>query len=420
MRIAYLLADRGIPFTASQKGGSIHARELVRALEKEGCEVDVFVMKSGRSPQGKPKVHEPTPSRLTRFFQKWFLDGRRRPVPNWMDAVNNLLWQRDFLRMARRRCERKRPDVIYARNAWLAFSTIALKRIFKVPLVLEVNALFTIEKKARGQIAFARLTRAIELRTLRCADLILPVSEALREQLLACGIDTGKIVVTPNAVDLELFQPAASVAERYHDGAERDFVVGCVHSFKTYHGTETLLGAAALLKERIPGLRLLLIGKGEEFDKCRRLAANLGLDGIVEFKGLVPYDEVPELLSRCSALVAPYRGSQNLYNCPMKLYEYMALRVPIVASRWGEIPRILKDEKEALLHAEDKPEALAERLLRLYRDPELGKRLSAAAYEIVRNWTWRHVARRILDWAAERSKQMSPSRARVPECRSAE
>ncbi|NQU43153.1 glycosyltransferase family 4 protein [bacterium] len=400
-RIAYLLADPGVKYLDSQKGASIHARSLVRALEQEDAEVDVYAMRKGKDKIKGYKVTQVARSGWTNWVQRRVAEGflsrlgQGGVAPNWATALGLLAWQRDFYRGVRTGCDERRPHLIYARNSWLAWPYATLRKRYCAPLVLEVNAVCAIERQMRGEIAFARRTERIERETFRQAGLILPVTAELKEQVVSFGIDPSKIIVTPNAVDLELFHPRKSGPT---DGS---FTIGCVHSFKAYHGMEVLLEAAAILRDRIPKLRLRLIGGGEELDRARGEAAGLGLGGIVEFTGTVPHPEVPSLLRACDVGVAPYRGKQNLYGCPMKLYEYMALKLPIVAARWGDIPNIVEEGRNALLHEEGDAQSLAEKILEVYSHPDRAREMAEDAYEIAQAHSWRGVAQMILDWYRE-------------------
>lgn len=409
-RVAYLLADAGIGLWDSRKGSSIHARSMIKAFEQEGCQVDVYVMRAGKQPRAAKApsfklivVHQ---SRVTRWWlRRWLEGGLWRRVakgkpngepPNWMTAVGWLLWHRDFLREIRKRCATRRPNLIYARSAWFAFPYAALQRMLQVPLFLEVNSVMTIEKAARGELAFGELTRKMELEQFEAAREILPVSAEIKQQIVRdFGIEPAKIIVTPNAVDLDLFRPAENGPEH----APGEFVIGAVNSMRAYHGTTTLLRAAALLKHDVPGLRLLLIGNGPQFDEMKALARELEVDAITEFTGTLDHDQVHRRLRECDVCVAPYEGELNQYNCPMKLYEYMALKIPIVASRWGDIPNIMREGETALLHAPADPQGLAEAVRAILRDPQAARDRAEAAYEVVRRHTWRVIARRIMDTA---------------------
>jgi glycosyltransferase involved in cell wall biosynthesis len=404
--VAYLLADAGIPLRDSRKGSSIHARSMIRAFEQEGCDIDVYVMRKGRGPETATHVVVVRQSRLTRWWLTRWLEqglwrrlwpgaaGRATP-PNWMTAIGWLLWHKDFYRTVCAKVRRARPDLLYARSAWFSWPYLKLKQRLGVPLYLEVNAVFLIEKRDRAENAFDRLQRRIEGALMRGADYVLPVSAAIKQQIIdVYGIAPEKIVVTPNAVDLEHFSPTRRVD---HDPQSR-FVIGAVNSMRAYHGMGTLLAAAAQLRPEFPQLRLLLIGGGELLDQLRAQACDLGLADITEFTGVIDHAQVPVRLGECDLCVAPYEGEFNQYNCPMKLYEYMAMKIPLVASRWGDIPTIIDDGRTGLLHNPADPADLAQKIRDAFHHRAEATQRAEAAYKIVERHTWRSIARRILAW----------------------
>lgn len=154
-----------------------------------------------------------------------------------------------------------------------------------------------------------------------------------------------------------------------------------------------------ILEKEIGPVRLLLIGDGPMRANLDGIMNQLHLISSVELPGPVAHKDIPGLLASCDVCVAPYEGERNLYNCPMKLFEYMALKIPIVASRWGEIPKFLEDEKTALLHEPGDAQSLASRLEKVHRDPAAAHELSEAAFEYVQGHSWRIHARWILDHA---------------------
>ena len=143
--------------------------------------------------------------------------------------------------------------------------------------------------------------------------------------------------------------------------------------------------------------RLLLVGDGPERAKLEALAAARGLGKSVEFTGGVEAREVPALLASMDAAAAPYPKLSPFYFSPLKVYEYMAAGLAIVASRIGQLEKLLEHGVNGwLILPGDAPE-LAGALERLQSEPALRARLGEAARELVRReHTWDAVAQRIL------------------------
>jgi glycosyltransferase involved in cell wall biosynthesis len=122
-----------------------------------------------------------------------------------------------------------------------------------------------------------------------------------------------------------------------------------------------------------------------------------GLSGDAHFTGAVPPHEVPRLLAGMDAAVAPYSGRGSFYFSPLKVYEYMAAGLPVVASRLGQLDGLIGHGVTGLLCPPDDAGALAGALARLRSAPDLRRRLGEAARAaVLRQHTWAAVAGRIL------------------------
>jgi glycosyltransferase involved in cell wall biosynthesis len=143
--------------------------------------------------------------------------------------------------------------------------------------------------------------------------------------------------------------------------------------------------------------RVLVVGDGPGREDLELLAARLGVEA--EFTGAVPPDAVPGLLDAADAAAAPYPAGvegQDDYFSPLKVYEYMAAALPIIASAVGQIPSILEHGRTGILVLPGEPAAVAEALARLAQDPDLRQRLGAAARaEAVQRFSWDGVLTRI-------------------------
>lgn len=415
LRILYLLPDHGIPFADSRAGGSIHARAIVDAMTRDAHEVTVVAMRKGRSRLGADGYvfHQASLGRTSRRFVSRVLTPleRRGGSPHFARAVFTLLRQFDLIKRARRITDAEADfSIIYARNAWLAFSVSVIKRRLGIPLVLEVNAIASHEKARRGEAAMGRLSRWIERKNLAAADLVVAVSDAVRSQAIEAGADPDRAIVLPNGVDLEHFahktRPTGSIADTSEPGPgpgnETPFQVGLVCSFRPFHGVDILIEAAARLREDVPNLLVRLFGEGPELERMKALAQARGLNGTVKFEGTIAHAALPAALADLNVAVAPYNGKQNEYGSPIKLYEYMAAGRPIVCSRWGEAARFGRDRATMLFHKAGDADDLAAKLLELYRDPALAAELARGGTEYVADKSWLANTRRIFGWLADR------------------
>jgi glycosyltransferase involved in cell wall biosynthesis len=162
-----------------------------------------------------------------------------------------------------------------------------------------------------------------------------------------------------------------------------------------------LVEAFALLQRAVPNARLLIVGDGPERSRLEEHLRSHRLHEAACFTGAVGPHEVPRLLASMDVAVAPYPGLSFFYFSPLKVFEYIAAGLPVVASRVGQVATVIQHEVNGLLCPAGDAGELTAALLRLHREPELRSRLGQAARAtVLQNYTWEAVAGRILNLAA--------------------
>jgi glycosyltransferase involved in cell wall biosynthesis len=215
----------------------------------------------------------------------------------------------------------------------------------------------------------------------RAADLLVCVSDEVAEEVQRRGGPEERILVSPNAVDTDVFGPRSSgqpVRDRL--GLNGRFIVGWTGSFRQFHRVETALQAVTILQDEVPELTLLLVGDGIERPRVQELAERIGSRNVV-FTGTVPNAEIPSYIRAMDVALVLHPGHERFYQSPTKLREYFAAEAAVIAPRIGEMAKLLTDGREALLIDGDDPDTLAQAIGRLHRDPELRRRLGEAARE---------------------------------------
>ncbi len=261
-----------------------------------------------------------------------------------------------------------RPDIIHAHSpALCGAASLRAARALGVPLVYEIRAFW--EDAAvgnrtgrEGSLKY-RLTRALETRIVRSADAVFTICQGLRDDLIARGIDGGKIGVMPNGVDLDLFgaPPARDAALGAALGLDPAApVIGYIGSFYDYEGVDDLIAAMPLLRQRHPGARLLLVGAGVLEPAWRAAAARLPEPEAVIFTGRVPHTEVERYYSLVDVLAYP-RKAQRLTELvtPLKPLEAMAQQRLVAASDVGGHRELITHGETGYLFAADDPVACA-------------------------------------------------------------
>jgi glycosyltransferase involved in cell wall biosynthesis len=416
MRIAYVCSDRGVPVFGT-KGASVHVRELCRALAAVGHEVLIVSPRAGGAPPAgfEPEVAElrlaPEDEAACSFLAD---DPAAGPA-----AAREVGWLVYSAALRSRLASLLRDfgaDVVYERYSLLATAGASAARELGVPHILEVNAPLSAEQSAHRGQAFAYTTRKVETALLHGADRIVAVSRGVAEWLAAAGVDPGRVTVLANAVDPARFRvtSAERAATRARLGLDGVPVVGFLGTLKPWHDVQGLIRATASLAGAGMRLRLLVIGEGPERPQLESLARSLGIGSITTFVGAVAHDDVPRYLAGLDVAAVTYDALPGFYFSPLKLFEYLAAGVPVVAADVGDIAHCVHQGRTGLLYAPGNVAALSEALLELLVDPARALRLAAAGREhVFAEHTWTGNALRVTALAAAAARERAEELACV-------
>lgn len=364
-RVAYLRSDL---WSGVAAGGAVaHTAGVASGFEKAGASLSFI--STAAPPLVDPlrhPIHLVPPSRRYNIL---------REVPYFAHALR-------FASEAGRVLRERPADLLYQRFDPANCAGVVLSRRFRVPLVLEFNGseVWVADHWDRP-FRHRDLFRDTETVNLEHADLIVVVSEVLREGLVSRGVSPERVVVRSNGVDPGRYRPDLEGTEvRHRLGLEGTVVVGFVGTFGMWHGAKVLARAARSVLAQRPEARFLFVGDGRERGEAEALLTDERER--VRFTGLVPQEEGPEHLAAMDILAAPHVGNPDgtrFFGSPTKLFEYMAMGRGIVASRLEQIEQVLEDGRTALLTPPGDEAALSRAILRLVDDRTLRQRLGAAA-----------------------------------------
>lgn len=311
-----------------------------------------------------------------------------------------------------------KPTFIYQRLTIGDWSGVELANSLKIPLVVEYNGSEVwVAKNWGGKIRFAAEMSMAEEIMLKRADLIFTISEALHDELLGRGLERSRLAWYPNCVDPSVFDSTrVDVGQRdrirgHLHATPDDYVIMFVGTFGVWHGAEVYARAAVLLANdeswiQRNRIRFAFVGDGITRALCEEIIGASSASFRTVFTGLIPQHEAPKYLAAADAFVAshvPNADGSKFFGSPTKLFEYMAMERPIVASSLDQIGQVLAHERTALLVEPGDAASLAAGLRRVVEDRELGRRLAIAARaEVLEKYTWRRHVQEILN-ALERS-----------------
>lgn len=368
-RVAFVCTDPGVP-VFGRKGSSMHARAVLAELVQRADEVHLLAARfDGQVPAGlaRVRVHElPRP--------------RGEPA-----ARERALVTADAV-LAERLHEvgTEGLDLVYQRYALWSCAGLELAERRGWRSVLEINAPLVDEQADHRNLVDRDRAVARTVRAVRAATTAYAVSDPVAAW--AADLAGRPVAIVPNGVDAGRFAPRADLPRQVED-----LTIGFVGTFKPWHGLDDLVAAAAAAhaSPSCPPVRLLLIGDGPGLARVSARAARAGLGGRVECTGSVDPDDVPALLRRVDVAVAPYPPGEHYFS-PLKVFEYLAAGVPVVASDVAGLAGLVRAGEEALLVPAGDGPALAAAVERLCADAALRGRLGVAG---------RLAAERRLGWA---------------------
>jgi glycosyltransferase involved in cell wall biosynthesis len=330
--------------------------------------------------------------------QKAFWDFKELP---------NLCFNDIFEKGARRHLNGRRISFVYQRYSLDNYSGLKLARYYGVPLVVEYNGSeIWLHRHWSDPLKYENIAKRIELLNLKFSNMVVVVSQPLKEELKLRGIDSNKILVNPNGVDPDRYSPnvdGSGIRRQYYLNGKN--VIGFIGTFGKWHGAEILAEAFGMLLRRYPEYQrlvtLFMIGDGITMPLVKRNIDKFAIKENCVLTGLIPQEEGPEYLAACDVLVASHKPNPDgtpFFGSPTKLFEYMAMGKGIIASNLDQIGEVLKHDHTAWLVKPGDVESLMEGLKVLIDDRVRRKRLGQAAREeVVAKYTWKGHTGKIIE-----------------------
>jgi glycosyltransferase involved in cell wall biosynthesis len=260
-------------------------------------------------------------------------------------------------------------------TACAAYLVASLKRC---PWIFELRDIWPESIRAVGAMrdsAALRFLEKVELYLYRKSTLIVAVTNAFRDNLVRRGIDPAKIEVITNGADLSRFKPRdkdAALVSRF--ALEDKFVVGYVGTHGMAHSLETILDAARLCRVTYPDddeIRFILLGQGSEKANLVQRARDEGLDNVI-FIDSVTKDQVARYWSLLDASIIHLRRTALFRTViPSKLFECMAMGIPVLHGVEGESADIVSKHRVGILFESENPEALLQAVMELAENARL-------------------------------------------------
>lgn len=260
-------------------------------------------------------------------------------------------------------------DVLHA-HWWLpgGFVGALVSKLTRTPLIITTHGTDV------EQLRRARWTRPLAGFTFGQARMITCGSEYLRAQLLALGVaEPTRVRVIPMPVNpLFTDERRTTSDKRQSQDSPARFSILSVARLTRQKSIDTLLDALAILRGRGMDACLKIVGEGDRRAALEAQTRAKHLEPFVEFLGMRPQDELPDLYAQCAVFVLPsLREGMGLV-----LAEALLCGAPVIAAQSGGVTDIVRDGETGLLFPERDAQALANALEKIARDPQLGARLA--------------------------------------------
>ena len=360
MRILYVASDQTLP---GETGGSVHVHEVSRELAKRGHEVHAVVLDRG---EGDSRGDGYSIHRIRWFPPHRFFRFRARP------QVAALI-------------DRLKPDVLMERYYNFGGEGILAAQAASIPSLLEVNSPVVDHRGSLKALLDAALItrplRGYRERLVRAASALI---SPLKEIVPVFARDKTHVVTW--GANVEAFHPGRrSEARRQSWGAAPETcVVLFSGSHRPWHGVETLLAAARLLKDRSDAVFVLAGGDN----------AGVAIDFRGRLLGRVPYEDMPEVTASADISVAPYDRSKlpslelGFFWSPLKIFEALASGVPTITLDLAPLNQIVRANEEGVFFKENDPADLARVIGSLADDRDRRRTMGRKARERAPRFSW--------------------------------
>lgn len=228
---------------------------------------------------------------------------------------------------------------------------------------------------------FIRIIKFIEKLCIRYADKAIAVSEQMKDNCIKRGASPSKMSVIINAgADLE-FNPDF-YKEYYKNHKDKTLLLICHGLIAKRYGHRSIIKAVSLLKDKIPCIKLNILGKGEYEEELKKLVSDMKLENHVYFHGFIPFDDMIKMIAKSDiGIVAVEKNPYSDLVYTNKMFELIAMRRPVIITRTKAVEELFGPDNSCLKYFESGDEKdLARCIIELYNSPEKREKMVKNAY----------------------------------------
>ena len=366
--------------TQAEDAQGVHIYEMVNAYRELGHQVEMVAL-----------VEKDIESDKKTKGAGW--EGVAKAVPNWVYEILELVYNIVGFFSLAKKVRSFRPTFIYERYSLNTFCGVWVSKLFRIPLILEVNAPLYLEQKKLGKLVFEKFARFSERWICSNATATIVVTKVMKEMFVDMGVPAAKMTVMHNGINPSRFKALSGDNIRNELGFKNNVVIGFVGWFRKWHGLELLVQIFHENGFASKGVKLLLVGDGPSFPDLNEYVIQHALENDVILTGPVDKKDIAAYIAAFDIAVQPKATS---YACPMKLIEYMGMGKCIVAPDQPNIRELLEQNSTGVLFDAEDDQDFAKSLTDIIEMDEkrlsIGRQAQKAVKE--RGLTWLQNAER--------------------------
>lgn len=297
---------------------------------------------------------------------------------------------------------REKPDFIYERITDFSFAPYFASKKTNIPLLIESNAPPEEQKNSKTNSFLFFLNKWINIFVIKRCSVLITVSSSLLDYYKNITKRNKYFYYLPNAVNLNTFNFENLFDAKLKNilGINSEVVIGFIGNVRAYHDTNLMIDVAKkILTENYNFKFLLITGDDLNTDEFKNKIRNEKLDDYFIFHKPLINKEIPEIIDMMDICILP---NFSWYGSPMKIFEYAAMKKPIVAPDIQPLTDVFINNDSALLTEKGNTDEIAKGIIYLLKNPEIRKSLGENAYLTVKNNnTWEINAERIINFYEE-------------------
>lgn len=366
----------------------VHIRGVTKGLMEQGHVVDII---SAHGTVSSTDTSGPERKGLKQLFSTV-----AKNTPEIAFELLEILYNALALAKLARRVKAKRPDLVYERYALFLVSTVWYCRAKRIPVIVEVNDSAVVDRVR--PLLLKNVAAALERWVFRNASGLIFVSQRFADIVQRNYGEIAPIIVSPNAVDMRDYETSMSSRTRTREKLSigKCVLFGYVGGFHQWHGIGWFVKEITPELKRYKDLKLILVGDGPLFANIKDYIRGERLEDRILLTGRLSHNSIPDVLNALDFAVLP---DANEYQSPMKLFEYMASGIGVVAPDTEPIREVVSDGETGWLFPLGDRRKCIDKIVEVSRDGQARRNVGAAARAYIRSHRqWKNNVGQLLEF----------------------